>query len=126
MEESILTSTKKTLGLVEEDPTFDLDIMTHINSAFSDLFDLGIGPVEGFAIVDESTVWDAFSDDVTTLSRVKTFIYLKVRLLFDPPTTSFTIKAFEDQIKEAVWRMSVHREGSEWADPDPPVLVGDE
>ncbi len=126
MEESILTSTKKILGIPAEDTTFDLDVMTHINSAFSDLYDLGVGPANGFVIEDESTNWDAFVDDVPALARVKTFVYLKVRLLFDPPQTSFHIAAMERQITEAVWRLSVHREHTAWADPSPPAVVGDE
>lgn len=126
MEQSILTSTKLILGLTEEDTSFDIDVATHVNSAFSDLHDLGVGPDDGFGIEDESTEWSELTTDVVALNRVKTFVYLKVRMLFDPPQTSFHIAAMEKQIQEAVWRLSVYREGTAWADPDPPVLMSDE
>lgn len=107
METSILTSTKKVLGLSESYTAFDLDIIIHINSTFSVLYQLGIGPDTGFSIEDDTSVWDDYIETNTELfNMVKTYMYLKVRLLFDPPTTSFAIGAFENQIKEYEWRMS--------------------
>lgn len=107
---SILTSTKKILGLDESYTAFDLDVITHINSVFTTLHQLGIGPVEGFMIEDSAPIWADFLGDDPRLNAVKTYVYLRVRLLFDPPATSFTITAFEKQIQELEWRLNVHRE----------------
>lgn len=107
---SILDSTKKILGLAPEYDVFDLDVMTHINSAFSTLHQLGVGPADGFAIEDAGATWSEFLADVKQLNSVKTYVYLKVRLLFDPPTTSFHLAAMQDQIKEHEWRINVYRE----------------
>jgi len=110
MEESILTSTKKILGLDQDYTAFDLDIITHINAAFSILSQLGVGPESGFSIEDETTVWADYLVPADQLHLVKTYVYLKVRSLFDPPTTSFLIEATEKQIKEYEWRLNVFRE----------------
>ena len=119
MTTSILTDTKKILGIDVDYTAFDLDIMTHINSVFSTLQQLGIGPVEGYMIEDADAVWDDFYTDMP-LNAVRTYIFLRVRLLFDPPTTSYHIAAVTDQIKELEWRLNVHREGESWVDPNPP------
>lgn len=110
MADSILQSVKKTLGLDAEYTAFDHDIILHINSTFGTLHQLGIGPANGFLIVDSSSTWDEFLGDNTPLNSVKTYMYLKVRLLFDPPTLSFLITAIEEQIKELEWRLTVARE----------------
>lgn len=110
MENDILMSTKKVLGLSENYDAFDLDIITHINMAFSNLNQLGIGPEEGFSIDDSSVEWDAFDVPINQKSMVKTYVYLRVRLLFDPPGTSFLISAIENQISELTWRLSTFRE----------------
>lgn len=124
MEQSILTSTKKILGISPDDESFDLDIITHINSEFSTLNDLGVGPAEGFVIEDESAEWTSyFADDPIKLSKVKTCIYLRTRLLFDPPTQSFLIAAIKEQLQEAEWRLNTHREAEGWTDPDPPTTL---
>lgn len=117
MEQSILTSTKNILGLAEDYTVFDLAIITHINSALSTLTQLGIGPAEGFAIEDVDTDWDEFIGDDIPNNSVKSYVYLKVRMLFDPPTTSFAISAMERQIEELEWRLNVHREDTEWVEP---------
>jgi hypothetical protein len=129
MEPSILKSTKKILGIGPDDTSFDLDIITHINSEFSTLTDLGVGPDEGFVIEDETAEWESYiPDDRVQLSKVKTCIYLRTRLLFDPPTTGFLLDAAKEQLREAEWRLNTNREATEWVDPEPipPVLVGDE
>lgn len=121
MEESILRATKKVLGIGLDDDSFDLDVITHINSAFSNLHQLGIGPIDGFAIDDEEAEWADFGISSTpTLSLLKTCIYLRVRLLFDPPTTSYLLSATQQQVQEHEWRLSVLRESTDWVDPDPP------
>jgi hypothetical protein len=109
MSNSILQSTKKTLGLAEDYTAFDQDIIMHINSVFSTLVMLGVGPETGFVIEDETDTWEEFTTDVR-LNSVKSYMYLKVRLLFDPPSTSFVLSALQEQIKELEWRMNVYRE----------------
>jgi hypothetical protein len=111
MEESILNSTKKILGLEPTYTPFDLDVITHINAAFSLLDQLGVGPEGGFHIEDDTAVWSDFINaPPNQLYLVKTYIYLKVRMLFDPPSTSFLIEATNNQIKEYEWRLNVFRE----------------
>jgi hypothetical protein len=120
MEQSILTSTKKILGIAEDYTVFDLDIITHINSAFSTLTQLGVGPSVGFMIEDETAVWTDFIVDDAQYNSVKSYVFLKVRQLFDPPQTSYLISAVEKQIQELEWRLNVHREETAWVDPNPP------
>src|SRR5690348_398765 len=89
----------------------------HINTAFSMLNQLGVGPEAGFAIEDAVPTWDTFLGDDLRLNAVKTYVYLRVRLLFDPPSTSFVIEAINKQITELEWRLNVQREGGSWTDP---------
>ena len=110
MEESILISTKKILGLDAEYTAFDLDVITHINAAFSLLNQLGVGPTEGFSINDDSRQWTEFDVPANQIQMVKTYVYLKVRVLFDPPGTSFLLEAANNQIKEYEWRLNTFRE----------------
>ncbi len=110
MESSILTSTKKILGVAANYTAFNLDIITHINSAFAILNQLGIGPVMGFSIEDDTAVWTDLSLPQNQLSMVRTYIFIKTRMLFDPPTTSFLIEAMNNQIQEHEWRLSVFRD----------------
>lgn len=120
MEESILRSTKKILGLANDYIVFDLDVITHINSAFSILDQLGVGPEGGFLVEDYRDEWSDFEVPQNQLNLVKTYIFLKVRILFDPPTTSFLIDATNNQIKEYEWRLSTFRE---WMlDPVDPMV----
>lgn len=107
---SILTSIKKLLGLDESYTVFDVDIMMHINSALATLNQLGIGPEFGFTIEDAGPTWDEFLGIDQRLNPVKTYVYLRVRLLFDPPATSFAIDAVKEQITELEWRLNVTRE----------------
>lgn len=118
MTDSIFTSVKKVLGVDESYTVFDLDILMHTNSAFSTLNQLGIGPDDGFMINDESATWDAFLGTDLKINSVKTYVYLKVRLLFDPPQLSYVIDAMNQQVKELEWRLNVVREGTAWTDPD--------
>jgi hypothetical protein len=118
---SILTDTKKILGLGDVTDEFDLDILIHINSVFSTLNQLGIGPVTGFAIEDATAEWEDFLAGDSRLNQIKTYIYLRVRLLFDPPATSFHLVAMEKQIEQIEWRLNVMREDESWIAPTPPV-----
>ncbi len=119
MSDSILISTKKVLGIQEDYTAFDADILMHINTVFSILNQLGIGPEDGFSIEDSSPTWDAFLGTDTRLNSVKTYIYIRVRLLFDPPSTSYLIDSLKQQFKELEWRMNAYRESTAWVDPDP-------
>lgn len=110
MTDSILNSTKKILGLDATYTPFDLDIITHINATFSVLSQLGIGPTNGFYISDSTVGWDEFDVPENQMRLVQTYLFLKVRMLFDPPTTSYLIEAMNNQIKEFEWRLNVLRE----------------
>lgn len=113
MEHSILTSTKKILGIDKSYTAFDLDIIIHINSVFSTLNQLGIGPDNGFMIEDEAATWHDFLHDADPrYNSVKTYMFLRVRMLFDPPATSFHIQALNEQVKELEWRLNVLRESA--------------
>lgn len=105
--ESILDSIKKTLGIDPDYTAFDLDVVMHINSAFSVLRGIGVGSVDGFVISDNTALWSEFSDDMILLASVKSYVYSKVKLLFDPPPTSFGIKAMQDMVLEMEWRLNV-------------------
>lgn len=125
MTDSILNSTKKILGIDAEYTAFDLDIITHINSVFADLMDLGVGPDDGFMIEDSDTTWGDYLGEDRNLNSVKTYVYLRVRLLFDPPTSSFHLTAIEKQIEELAWRLNVRQENRFWSSPiDDTVLDG--
>lgn len=107
MEESILNSIKKLLGIAAEYTNFDTDIIIHINSVFMILNQLGIGPSEGFRIIDNTAVWNDYITEDDDLDAVKTYIYLKVKLLFDPPINSAVIEANKQLINELEWRLNV-------------------
>lgn len=110
MEDSILKSVKKILGIAADYTAFDLDILTHINSTFGVLTQLGIGPVDGFMIEDDAATWDSYGVPQNQLNLIRTYVYLKARLLFDPPATSYLITLAEEQIKEYEWRINHSRE----------------
>ena len=111
--ESILTSIKKLLGITEEYDQFDPDIIMHINSVFMILTQLGVGPAEGFSIEDDTAVWTDFIQDVKKLESVKTYVYLKVKLAFDPPLSSAVIESMNRLINELEWRLNVAAESTE-------------
>ncbi len=119
MSDSILTSTKKVLGIEADYTVFDVDVTMHINSIFTVLAQLGIGPVNGFMISDAVATWEDFLGEDLNLNSAKTYVFLRVRLLFDPPTTPFHINAVQEQIKELEWRLNAHREASSWFAPAP-------
>ena len=104
---SILTSIKKMLGIDEEYDCFDTDIILHINSVFMILTQMGVGPSEGFTISDKTTTWDEFLQDTKKLESVKSYVYLKVKLLFDPPLSSAVMDATNRLISELEWRLNV-------------------
>lgn len=123
MSDSILNNIKKILGLDESYTVFDVDVLIHINSVFSTLGDLGIGPAEGFAIDDATATWDDFLAGDKRKNSVKTYIYLRVKMLFDPPATSYLITAMKEECQQLEWRLNAQREEEQWTDPNPLPLV---
>lgn len=112
-DDSILTSVKKVLGIPSYYDHFDRDILLHLNTVMSILNQLGVGPEEGFIVEDDSTTWsDLFDGDIDTnkMMYVKSYVCLRVRLLFDPPTSSGAIDAMERQMRELEWRITVTRD----------------
>ncbi len=111
MEDSILTSIKKMLGIEKDYTHFDSDIIMHINSVFTILTQLGVGPSDGFSIENDSTKWSEFLVDRKTLQLVKSYMYFRVKLLFDSTTLpSAVITSINEQIREFEWRLSVAAE----------------
>lgn len=122
MTESILTNTKKMLGLEADDDSFDLDVITHINGVFSTLNDFGVGPADGFMITDATETWDTYLGAEVNLNNVKQYMYLKVRLAFDPPSTSYLITALQELAKELEWRITLGRDKLTYVSPVPAVV----
>ena len=106
MDSSILTSIKKLLGIAEEDTSFDQDIIMHINTVFAILAQLGVGPANGFSIEDDEAIWSDYLGNATNLELVKSYIYMKVRSMFDPPTSSILADAMNKNISELEWRIN--------------------
>ena len=106
MDSSILTSIKKLLGIAEEDTSFDQDIIMHINTMFAILAQLGVGPENGFSIEDDGAIWSDYLGNATNLELVKSYIYMKVRSMFDPPTSSILADAMNKNISELEWRIN--------------------
>ena len=107
MESSILTTIKKMLGLDKDYAAFDEEIKVHINSVFMYLNQLGVGPDTPYSITGESEKWLQFAPDVKDTNALKTYMYLRIKLMFDPPNTSFVLKSIQDQITELEWRLNV-------------------
>jgi hypothetical protein len=124
MPDSILTSTKKVLGIADDYTAFDVDVIMHINSVFSTLAGLGVGPEQGFMIEDDTAIWEEFLGTDLHLNQVKSYMYLRVRLMFDPPTTGHHVTALKEQVKEMEWRLNVRRE--ELVEPYVPEPVDEE
>lgn len=113
--ESILTTIKKMLGIAEEYEHFDPEIIAHINTVFSDLREIGVGPDEGFIIEDETSVWKDYIpiDDKLWFEGVKSYVFLRVQLLFDPPSNGSILASKERQIERLEWRLNFAAEESE-------------
>lgn len=105
--DSILTSIKKLLGIPEEYEHFDVDLIMHINSVFTVLTQLGVGPSEGFSISDSSAIWEDFLPDMRNYESVKSYMHMKVKLLFDPPASSVVMESMNRLINEFEWRLNV-------------------
>ena len=108
---SILISIKKLLGLTEDDTSFDVDIIIHINTVFAGLNQLGVGPKDIYQITGKDDLWSDFDTDGNKmLNAVRSYMYLKVRMLFDPPTNGAVREAFEKNISEYEWRLYMNAE----------------
>lgn len=108
--DSILTSIKKLLGIPEEYTQFDTDIIIHINSVMLNLKQIGIGPDDGFSITSSDDTWSSLYGRYKNLEAIKSYMFLKVRLLFDPPTSQAVMDAYKNQIAELEWRLSIEAE----------------
>lgn len=104
--DSILISVKKLLGIPAEHIQFDPDLIMDINATFNVLTQLGVGPEEGFSISDDSAVWTDFVDD-QRLNMVRTYVGLKVRMMFDPPTSGIVLESVKSLVSELEWRLNV-------------------
>jgi hypothetical protein len=112
-EDSILISIKKLLGIQEDDSYFDTDIIININSVFSILTQLGVGPKEGFAITGNAEQWTDFIGDDPRLASVKSYAYMRVRMLFDPPLSASVAEAINAATKEFEWRLNIEAESQQ-------------
>ena len=116
--DSILTSVKKLLGIQEEDESFDVELILDINSVFMILNQLGLGPVGGFFIEDKKDTWPDFLNDRDDLNAVKSYVYLKVRLIFDPPQMGYLVESINKQCQELEWRLNVQMETKTMSNED--------
>lgn len=122
-QQSILTSIKKSLGLAEDYTVYDLDLVLHINSVLSDLHQLGVGPDAGFEIVDDSATWIDFLGDDPRLNNVRSYTYLAVKMLFDPPTVGYVLTAWEKMLEKAEFRVLIASDEIKNPLPEPEVVV---
>ena len=107
-DQSILDSVKKVIGMDPSYTAFDIDIIMHINTQFSKLYNLGVGPKNAaFEIEDQNAKWSDFLQGKTNINMAKTYVCMAVRLIFDPPPTSFGIEAVKTEIQELGWRLNV-------------------
>lgn len=111
--DSILVSIKKMLGLDDDYTPFDMDVLVHINSALMTLCQMGVGPKEGFEVKDYDQTWHDFLVNDVMLNAVKTWVYLQVKMLFDPPANSFVMDAYKTQAEQILWRLNVQAESVE-------------
>lgn len=107
MEDSILDTVKEILGINVEDTVFDGELMVAINTAFFTLFQIGVGQEKPYVITGNSETWNDFTDSIDELSMIKSYVGLKTRILFDPPTSSHLMTAINEQLKEYEWRLNV-------------------
>ena len=116
MDDSILNTIKKMLGLEDEYQPFDVDVIVLINSALMSLNQLGVGPKGGFTIKDYNSTWSDFLVNDVNLEAVKNYVYLKVKVTFDPPNSGAVLESYKQQINELEWRLNVQAESIETFD----------
>lgn len=124
MSDSILDGTKKALSLAPEYDAFDQELIMHINSVFSTLNQLGVGPAAGFEIADATATWATFLLGNARFNFVKSYVYISVRLVFDPPQTAHLISALKEIKTEYEYRIHILRESGAWAPNPTPQIVG--
>ncbi len=112
MDDSILETIKQTVGVNVDDDSFDIDLIIAINSALMGLADIGVGPPNGMTITGSGETWSMFFGGRDDFEMVKSFVTLKVRLLFDPPTSSFVLESMKNLVAEYEWRLNVRAEGA--------------
>jgi hypothetical protein len=117
--DSILDSVKKLMGIDPTYDAFDVDMIMHINAVLATLNQIGIGPTEGYAIEDASATWSDFLGTDPRLNDAKTYMYMKIKVLFDPPEQWHLMAAMKEQIVELEWRISVKRENEQYVAPVP-------
>lgn len=108
--DSILNSIKKLVGIPAEQENFDVDVIFHINSAFSTLWELGVGPSPAYKIIDANNYWDEFTQGSENFENVKEYVWVYVKLNFDPPLSSSVLSSLERRLKELEWRLTVKAE----------------
>lgn len=108
--DSILTTIKKLLGIEADYTQFDSDIIVHINTVLMTLYQIGVGPTKPASITNEMDTWEKIFGEEKNLEAIKTYIYLKVKMIFDPPTSSFVLDAMNKQANELEWRLNVQTE----------------
>lgn len=108
MEESILKSIRVSLGIEADDSTFDTELISHINGALMVVNQLGVGPNDGFKISSHEQTWKSFIGERKDLELVKTVVYLRTKLVFDPPQNAFLVTAMEKQLAEYDWRIELN------------------
>lgn len=124
--DSILGSVRKLIGGVDdEESPFDADLIIHINSVFTILNQLGVGPKTPFMIEDGTATWSDFFNDTEVVNLVKSYVYLKVKLMFDPPSTGVLHEAMERQIQEFEWRLTVQGSHNELEGVGSIASIGD-
>lgn len=110
MDGSILNDIKKLIGIKSTDINYDTDIIIFINSVFTDLNQMGVGPSDKpYSITDDKNKWSEFVEE-GMLENVKKYIYLRVKVVFDPPTNSFLLNSMKEETKEMEWRLNVRGE----------------
>lgn len=119
---SILNSAKKILGMDASYTVFDDELIIFINSTLSNLHRLGVGPEEGFAIQDATATWEDLIGTDPVLNMVQTYVSLSVKLMFDPPPTSYSITAMQNQVDKQEWLITQYMEETNWVDPRPADL----
>lgn len=125
VEQSIFKSTKGMLDVAPGDTSFDSQILGFINSSLADLVELGAGPPNGLFVTGDDELWEGLEESPALTERIKNWLYLKVRLFWDPPQTSFLLTAHQDQINEAAWRIVNGKDGDRYSASHPVYLGGD-
>ena len=113
LEESILSTIKKLIGIEENYTQFDVDLIVHINTAFAELAQIGSNLKDSYFITDKNNLWSEYTNDMRVLEPIKTYVYLKTKLIFDPPASSMVIETIKQTIKELEFRIQISAESND-------------